>query len=149
MKRKIVLLVVLSGILFFGLYKSTGGVVITPESQMATTTRPNPAVPKEVGDKKTSEVALVTVTAYSAVESCHYEGCVMASGKKAYVGAVACPRYLKLGTKVMLGDKVYTCEDRTAVRYDGRFDIFFGYEQADYQRALRFGIQRMNFQLVN
>jgi hypothetical protein len=53
----------------------------------------------------------------------------MASGKIVYEGAVACPRNLKLGTKVIIDGKTYTCEDRYATWLDATrgaptFDIF-------------------------
>lgn len=50
---------------------------------------------------------------------------VMASGKMVYVGAIACPRSMELGTKVEVrGLGVYTCEDRMNERYESNFDIF-------------------------
>lgn len=72
----------------------------------------------------------------------------MASGKKAYVGAVACPRNLKLGTKVKLAGRTYTCEDRTAKRYDGRYDIFQGYGQDAYRKAIRFSKQTLEVEVL-
>lgn len=36
---------------------------------------------------------------------------------------VACPRSLPLGTVVEISGKPYLCEDRTARKFDGRFDI--------------------------
>ena len=36
---------------------------------------------------------------------------------------VACPRSLPLGTVVEIRGKAYLCEDRTAPKFDGRFDI--------------------------
>lgn len=86
---------------------------------------------------------LATVSAYTGVETCKNTACIMANGKRAHVGAVACPRKLALGTVVTiegLGD--FICSDRTAKRYDGRYDVFMGYEQTDYQKALQFGIQK-------
>lgn len=88
------------------------------------------------------------VTAYTGVESCHYAGCIMASGKPAYKGAVACPRALPLGTSVVISGVTYTCEDRTAKRFDGRYDIFFGYTSEDHARALRFGIQDLEVTIL-
>lgn len=79
------------------------------------------------------------VTAYSEIDSCHYENCIMANGVRAYVGAVACPRNIKLGTKVEIDGIMYECADRTAKFVDGRFDIFFGYGQESYDRAIQFG----------
>lgn len=72
------------------------------------------------------------VTQYSYADSCHnvVNGkCLMASGKPVYEGAVACPYFLKLGTKVRIHGKVYTCEDRYATWLDSKrglptFDMF-------------------------
>ena len=36
---------------------------------------------------------------------------------------VACPRSIALGTKVMIYAKIFECVDRTALKYDGVFDI--------------------------
>ena len=84
-----------------------------------------------------------TVTAYSELDSCHYENCIMANGERAYIGAVACPRMLKLGSSVEIDGKVYVCADRTAKRYDGRYDVFMGYNQEGYDRAIKFGKQEL------
>lgn len=57
------------------------------------------------------------VTQYSRADSCHniVDGkCLMANGRPVHEGAVACPRWLKLGTKLEINGKVYTCEDRYA-----------------------------------
>jgi hypothetical protein len=74
------------------------------------------------------------ITQYSRADSCHNirnGECIMASGKPVYVGAVACPYSLSLGTKVIINEKIYTCEDRYARYLDARrglptFDIFVG-----------------------
>lgn len=51
--------------------------------------------------------------------------CISASGDNicGRTDVVACPRGIKLGTKVEIRGKEYTCLDRTSSRYDGRFDI--------------------------
>jgi 3D (Asp-Asp-Asp) domain-containing protein len=83
------------------------------------------------------------ITAYSEIDSCHTGfNCLMASGKPAYVGAIACPRNIKLGTVVMIDDKQYTCEDRVSLKYPERFDIFLGYGEQSYRDAINFGIQK-------
>jgi hypothetical protein len=72
------------------------------------------------------------VTQYSYADSCHnvVEGkCLMASGRAVYVGAVACPRFLPLGTKVEVEGEIYRCEDRYATWVDTKrgmptIDIF-------------------------
>ena len=87
-------------------------------------------------------IITATTTMYSKVETCPHNQCITASGRE--IGGtdkdvVACPRSIALGTKIIIGNKEYTCEDRTALRYDGRFDIWNG---ADYYGALEYGIQK-------
>lgn len=65
-----------------------------------------------------------------------YVGHVMADGKIAHVGAIACPRIIPLGTKVKILNIVFTCEDHTAQKYDGRYDI---YSEGSHQDMLNFG----------
>ena len=85
-----------------------------------------------------------TITAYSELDSCHYANCVMASGKRAYVGAVACPRNIKLGTKIYIdGFGELICEDKTALKFNGRYDIFMGYGEEAYKKAIAFGIKKL------
>lgn len=79
------------------------------------------------------------VTAYSEIDSCHYENCVMASGVPAYIGAVACPRSIPLNTKVVIEGKKYNCEDRTNKNLDGRYDVFVGYGKDSYNKAINWG----------
>lgn len=79
------------------------------------------------------------ISAYTAIETCGTT-CTMANGQQAYYGSVACPRRIPLGTLVDIhGLGVFTCADRTAQWVDGRFDVFFGYTEADYERAKQFG----------
>jgi 3D (Asp-Asp-Asp) domain-containing protein len=111
--------------------------VIAALCPMKTTTARTSNAQAEVQASTTT--VLATVTRYSSVESCHLPHCIMASGKSAYIGAVACPRRIMLGTRLRIAGRLYVCEDRTAKRYDGRFDIFTGYGQAAHQEALRFG----------
>lgn len=83
------------------------------------------AIPADsVGSVSSSFYAIVTQ--YSYADSCHnvVDGkCLMASGRPVYVGAVACPRYLALGTKVEIEDKIYRCEDRYATWVDAKRGI--------------------------
>jgi len=65
-------------------------------------------------------------SAYTAsVDETDASPLVMASGKMVYIGAIACPRSMKLGTVIELksGER-YTCEDRMNIRYNNHFDIF-------------------------
>jgi hypothetical protein len=51
--------------------------------------------------------------------------CIAASGANicGRSDAIACPRGIKLGTMIEIKGKMYVCEDRTARKYDSRFDI--------------------------
>ena len=90
------------------------------------------------------------VTAYSEIDSCHTgSSCLMASGNKAYIGAIACPRNIKLFTRVSVDGKIYTCEDHTALFIDGRFDIFIGYGQESYDKAIEFGKQPKRIEIID
>lgn len=84
------------------------------------------------------------VTSYSSVDSCHTPNCIMANGMSAQVGYVACPRKLSFGTRVIIDGDEYICGDRTAKRFDGRYDIFKGYGIEAHKKAISFGIKTLN-----
>ena len=71
----------------------------------------------------------------------------MASGKRVYIGAIACPATMEFGTKIKVQDKIYTCEDRMnkRYRYSNHFDIFF--ETKD--EAIKFGRRQLEFEVIN
>lgn len=92
---------------------------------------------------------MMTVSAYSSVEGCDDTDCIMANGRRAYIGAVACPRSWKLGTVVKIENKVYVCSDRLSVKYDDRMDVFTGYGIEAYERARKFGVRRLDVEMVN
>lgn len=49
---------------------------------------------------------------------------ITASGTHVHDGTIACPRRYKFGTRVEIGGKFYTCEDRMSERFPDRFDIW-------------------------
>lgn len=51
--------------------------------------------------------------------------CIAASGANicGRTDAVACPRHISLGTRLVIRGISYVCEDRLAKKYDSRFDI--------------------------
>lgn len=51
---------------------------------------------------------------------------------------VAAPRNIPLGSIITINGHRYTAEDRTAARYDGRWDIYF----RSHKQAKQFGIRR-------
>jgi len=111
----------------------------TPIAPYSSSYVPNPPPVEPVVEVADSVYA--QISAYTAIETCGAT-CVMASGKSAYIGAAACPRSVALGTVVDIEDYgSVVCEDRTAGWTEGRYDIFFGYSEADYQRALQWGVR--------
>lgn len=85
----------------------------------------------------------VILTAYSEFDSCHTgASCLMANGEKAHISAMACPREIPLGTEIEYQGKIYTCKDRTALYLNGRYDIFMGYGEEAYNKAIQFGIRK-------
>ncbi len=91
-----------------------------------------------------SKVVYAPVTAYVCTLT---EECIMSSGKKGYIGAIACPRSMPLKTRVRVDGEVLTCEDRTNLRYNGRFDRFMGYMDDD-REALEHGIKVMRVEII-
>lgn len=91
---------------------------------------------------------MMTVTGYSSVEGCDDSECVMANGKRAYIGAVACPRGWKLGTVVKFEGKEYECMDRLSRKYDNRIDVFFGYGNEAFKEARKFGKRNLEVEIV-
>lgn len=91
-------------------------------------------------------------TAYSEIDSCHYpteEGCLVASGKIADHGMVACPRSLPLGTKIEIDGKDYTCEDRYNADLSDRIDIWFGYGESALTEARNYGRKVVNIRIID
>jgi 3D (Asp-Asp-Asp) domain-containing protein len=97
-------------------------------------------------------VALAWVTNYTASSSCHYPvngGCLTASGEIAKVGiTAACPRSIKLGSRIEIGGKKYICQDRYAKWLDKRqgdtYDIFV----SDVKTAIKFGKQKKEVKVL-
>ncbi len=68
----------------------------------------------------------------------------MASGRRVYVGACAGPRWVPLGTRVRIAGRVYVVEDRTARRFDGRYDLFMWSRKA----CLKWGKRKMEVTIL-
>jgi len=68
-----------------------------------------------------------------------------ASGSLPHEGiTIAAPRNIPFGTKIKVAGREYIVQDRTAKRYDGRFDIFMN----SHKKALRFGKQKHKIQIL-
>lgn len=86
------------------------------------------------------------ITAYCACKLCcgdlHSHSIQhTASGTSPVAGrTVAAPRSVPFGTRVQINNRTYIVEDRTARRFDGRWDIYFD----SHKSAVKFGKQRLN-----
>jgi len=87
-----------------------------------------------------NNIGIQKISYYSEYDSCHYEGCPMKSGNRAYIGAVACPTEYPLFTEISINGIKYICEDRTASWVGDRFDIFTGFGQEAHDLAWNNGI---------
>jgi 3D (Asp-Asp-Asp) domain-containing protein len=117
--------------------------------------------PKELYEIKTTwfinyEVKKAVVTAYT----CEDERCINAAGNHPIVGkSIACPRRFRLGSRVFaLGAWKWTsvlesfgeggkrtCDDRTNIKYDGRYDLFL----PSRQEALKWGKKELEIIIEN
>ncbi len=85
------------------------------------------------------------VTAYSSSpDETWGDPFITASGRPVGDGVVACPRRLDFGTKVRIGNRIYTCWDRLHPKYDDRFDIW----KSSKEEALQFGRRRVVVQIL-
>lgn len=57
---------------------------------------------------------------------------------------IAAPRSIPFGTKVKVADREYIVQDRTAKRFDGRWDIYMNSHQA----AKKFGKQKHTIHII-
>ncbi len=86
-----------------------------------------------------SAVHAATVTVYN--DHLHR----MADGRRVHVGACAGPRWVKLGTRVVIGGSRYTVEDRTAKRLNGRWDLWRPWSK---RRCMAFGKRSMRVRVL-
>lgn len=95
---------------------------------------------------------IASVTHYTAESSCHNPkngGCLTASGKIATVNiTAACPKKLKLGTRIKIDGRTYECQDRYAdwveKKFGNTFDIF---TDESLKEAFKFGRKKMQIEI--
>jgi len=106
----------------------------------------------EENKQQKQKIVKGSVSMYSRKDSCHNpkDGkCLTAIGRDTKEGqTIACPRSLKLGTKVQINGHVYTCEDRYAnfvqQRHGDTYDIFV----EDQPTAIKFGRQTLTVAIL-
>ena len=69
----------------------------------------------------------------------------MASGLEVYDGAIACPRYIPLKSRVEINGITYICEDRMNLRFPDRYDIWM----SDCDDCMEFGKRTLNIKIYN
>ncbi len=90
----------------------------------------------------------VAVTAYSStVDQTDSTPFITASGSRVSEGTVAC-NFLRFGTRVrfpqMYGDKIFTVEDRMALKNSNKIDIWFDTRD----QAKQFGIRTLKVEVL-
>lgn len=93
------------------------------------------------------EVVKAVVTAYtSSIDETDDRPWETASGGTVGHGSVACPERFKFGTRIKIGEKQYTCDDRMNKKYRDKdhFDIW----KATKIEAFAFGRQVVNVEIL-
>ena len=101
-------------------------LVETVEAKTEVVVQQKPAEVEKVPAPKPYKAIKARITGYNTVEAqTDQTPCISATGDNicGRNDVVACPRNIKLGTKVEIGGKMYVCLDRTADKFNGRFDI--------------------------
>lgn len=99
-------------------------------------------------ENEKSKTITATVTAYNTVPwQTDDSPCIAASGDNicGRSDVIACPRRIPLGTTVLVDEKKYICLDRTAKRYDNRFDISF---DKNISGAREFGVRELVVEII-
>jgi hypothetical protein len=93
-----------------------------------------------------------TVTAFNTVPSqTDSTPCISANGQNicGRNDVLACPRSFKFGSRFIIdygmGPKIYTCVDRTNIKFNNRFDISF---DKDIKGAIAFGKQTLKIKYI-
>jgi len=87
------------------------------------------------------------ITAYCACAQCcgpHHANITSSGESPTPNYTIAGPRNLPLGTRCSINGHTYVVQDRTAKRFDGRFDIYF----ASHADAIKFGRQISNVTIL-
>lgn len=88
----------------------------------------------------TTNILTAIITAYCACKVCcgpNAKGINATGNKPIENHSIAASRSISFGSKIRIGGKEYTVDDRLAKRYDGRFDIYM----RDHREAKKFGIR--------
>ena len=70
---------------------------------------------------------------------------ITASGTSTRPGILACPRKYQFGTLFEIEGLKYDCQDRMALKNDGKFDIWMGTKDEAY----RFGIKNLEVKILD
>ena len=97
---------------------------------------------KQTDDVKIKIIEAV-ITAYTSLpELTDSTPFITASGATTRDGIIACPRKYPFGTLFVVEGKLYDCQDRMNIRYEGRekehFDIWF----PSYGGAINYGVHK-------
>lgn len=94
-----------------------------------------------------TNIISATITAYCACTICcgpRATGTNAANRRPQQGISIAAPRSIPLGSQVIIGTNTYKVDDRTARKYDGRFDVYF----TSHQAAKQFGIKTQQVTII-
>ena len=85
------------------------------------------------------------VTAYSSsVDETDSTPFIAADGSAVGEGMIACPRRFKFGTLFYINELIYKCNDRMALRFDDRLDLW----ASSKEKAVKWGIKSLNVRVI-
>lgn len=92
-----------------------------------------------------TEQFTATVTAYSSSpDETDSTPNITANGEHTGEGGIACPRRFAFGTLFYINEIIYRCNDRMALRFDNRFDLW----QPSKQEARQFGLKKLDIRVI-
>jgi len=124
------------------------GFIISPEEEVKVAATENQPEVRQAIQWVVKDTRKVIVTAYSSTpDQTDDTPFISANGTYVYDGMVAC-NFLPFGTKVrfpdIYGDKIFTVEDRMALRNSHKIDVWM----PDRQTALQFGVRHLAVEIL-
>lgn len=111
--------ILLMGLILLNWGKNTYNQAVEPNSPIQTVAH------LPINTDKPSRTIKAIVTAYNPeVGQCDETPFVTANGSPVSEQVAACPRALKFGTLIEINGEKYICQDRMALKNEGKFDLF-------------------------
>lgn len=105
-----------------------------------------PISPVDAGGPK--KIIKIVTAYYPAPSETDSDPCIAASGLNicsTSENICACPRKYPFGTKFLIGNKIYSCQDRLSKKYDDRIDLLM----SSKEEVLKWGKRKLEVTVLN